>query len=813
MLTAPFRNSSIGVKLSGLIVLNSGLALLMAGAGILGYELFQSRDTAARELSSLAEIISASSTAALSFQDERAATETLSALRGDRRLVQAAIYSKDNGLFASYRNAREPSAALPAHPRLPGVYLEHGSLLLFHPILLNGERIGTILFRSDMSEVYDRLLQHIGILGAVLMASLVLTLLLGYRLQRIISAPIAALAAVARLVSVEKNYSVRATKDAEDEIGVLIDSFNEMLSQIEQSDVARKAAVASLRESEERYALAARGANDGLWDWKLASNQVYFSPRWNRMLGYQDCEVWSTPEHWFSRIHPADRERVQSEIKAHCAGETPEFASEYKIRHQNGTYIWMLTRGIAVRDAEGTAIRMAGSQTDITEGKIADSLTELPTRLYFMDKLESSIDAAQRSAGRLFAVLFVDLDRFKLVNDSLGHAAGDRLLVEIAGRLRRAVHDADATGDSIVARLGGDEFAILLDELRNPIAATMAAERILKELDAPFSFNGRQIFTSASVGIALSSSGSTAEDLLRNADTAMYHAKSRGKARFELFDEGMRERAIARAQIESDMRHGIQAGEFIVYYQPKVSLRTGRTAGFEALVRWNHPERGIVSPVEFIPIAEETELIVPLGRSVLTQACRQMAEWHKEFAAAPPLTVSVNLSFRQLTDPGLVDDVERILWESGLNPESLKLELTESSLMENAEEAIATLQRLKAMGIGLEIDDFGTGYSSLNYLHRLPFDTVKIDRSFVKEIGSGGESLEIVRTILKLAGSLGMEVVAEGVETREQVATLTEMGCGCAQGYYFSKPVDVLRAARLIRESMKTEPLLELASA
>ncbi len=800
-----FRNSSIRVKLLLLMALNSSLALLLAGVSFLGYQAFQYRYAAARELTTLADIVSASSTGALSYDDERAANETLASLRGDRRIVGAAVYDKRDHLLAAYPNARALSVAAPARPRPEGVYFENGDLVIFNAVVLRGERIGTIYLRSNMNEAFTRLRRYAGIVCVVLLASLGLALLFSARIQRVISGPIASLAGVARLVSVDKNYSIRATKVANDEIGVLIDSFNEMLSQIAIRERERKLAEDALRESEERYALAAHGANDGLWDWKLDTNEIYFSPRWTRMLGYSDTEVWSDPEEWFGRIHPADRQRVRDQLAAHCQGSTPEFSSEYRIRNKNGLYIWMLSRGIAVRDAGGVAVRIAGSQTDITEGKIADTLTELPNRIYFTDKLESALAGRENPGANPFAVLFLDLDRFKVVNDSLGHAAGDQLLVGVAQRLRSSVRGQGISGilagsASSVARLAGDEFAILVEGIHGEDDAAIVAERILKHLAPAFHVDGRQVFAAASIGIAMSCSADTPEEMLRNADTAMYYSKAHGRGRFEIFNQGMRERAVARMEIEEDLKKAIAARQFVLHYQPKVSLGNQRITGFEALVRWNHPKRGLLYPSEFISVAEETGLIIPLGRWVLQEGCRQMSAWHKSVIREPALSISINISFKQLAEPGLVEDVERILVETGLDPKTLKLEMTESSIMENAPMALATLRRFKELHIGLEIDDFGTGYSSLSYLRQLPFDTVKIDYSFVRGLGTADDTSEIINTILHLAHSLDMDVVAEGVETKDQLARLTAMGCSFGQGYYFSRPVDAERAHRLVRD-------------
>jgi diguanylate cyclase (GGDEF)-like protein/PAS domain S-box-containing protein len=789
------RFASVRVKFWLLIVLNSSLALLLAGGGLFGYQTYVQRQEVARELTAEADVLAEGSTASLSFDDAKAARETLAALRGNSHVSEAAIYEPEGAPFAWYKRGQSDSPA-PAKARPDGVYFQGRDLLTFRPVQLQGERIGTIFLRSTTS--IDADLRHYFEIGMlVLLVSFGLALVLSSGMQGLIVTPITALSRVAQRVTTERDYSVRATVESGAEIGILIHSFNEMLSQIESREVARKAAEESLRESEQRYALAARGANDGLWDWKIATDEIYFSPRWKQMLGYAESEIRPEPQEWFSRIHASDRDRVQSEIATHLAGNSTEFASEYRICQRSGSFVWMLSRGAVVRDEYGTAIRMAGSQTDITEGKIADPLTGLPNRLYFLDRLEDSIQKGTSdngsNAGFGFAVLFVDLDRFKLVNDSLGHAAGDELLTGIARRLRTSIRETGGGngrgGHSVVARLGGDEFAVLLNDV-NQHDAVLVADRILENLSSPFQIAGRQVFATVSIGIAPSASAATPEDLLRNADTAMYHAKAKGKARSEVFDEKMRDRAKARLEIETDLRKALDLKQLVLFYQPQVSLTNGRTIGYEALIRWQHPERGLVPPSEFIPVAEETDLIVPIGRWVIREACRQMAEWHRTFTVESQLTISVNVSYRQLSDTSLVNDVKKILAETGLPATSLKLELTESSIMSNADVAISILQQLKDIGVGLEIDDFGTGYSSLSYLNRLPFDTVKIDRSFVKDLQSSGESAEIVKTILDLARSMNMTVVAEGVETTAQLEALSALGCGFAQGYYFSKPTD-----------------------
>jgi len=573
----------------------------------------------------------------------------------------------------------------------------------------------------------------------------------------------------------------------------------------------------ALRESEERYALAARGANDGLWDWHLFTNEVFYSTRWKAMLGYAEEEVGTSLDEWLKRVHPEDAPHLKMEIATHTAGITHHLQDEHRIMHKDGGYRWVLCRGVAVRDGAGKAYRMAGSLTDITERKLAeeqllhdafhDSLTNLPNRALFTDLLGRSLGRAQRRADYRFAVLFIDLDRFKVVNDSLGHSVGDELLRAITRRIERCVRPGDT-----VARLGGDEFTILVDDIGNASDATRVADRIQRELTQPFNLSGHEVFTSASIGIALSASGyEEVDDLLRDADIAMYRAKALGKARYEVFDTAMHARAMALLELETDLRRAIERNEFRLYYQPVVNLETGRIAGFEGLVRWQHPQRGLIGPAAFVPIAEEMGLIIPIGRWVLKEACRQMQEWQERFPGTRDLTISVNLSGKQFAQARLVEDVSQALKESGLAPGRLRLEITESAVMENAASAMAMIEQLRGLDVKIDIDDFGTGYSSLSYLQRFEVDHLKIDRSFVSNIGSDrGENAEIVRTIVTLARHLGMDAVAEGVETQDQLRMLQELGCGSVQGFLFAEPVSRDEAEGLLKDD--AQPLVRTDS-
>src|SRR5689334_14361723 len=436
-----------------------------------------------------------------------------------------------------------------------------------------------------------------------------------------------------------------------------------------------------------------------------------------------------------------------------------------------------------------------------------DSLTGLPNRAMFTELLKAEIESSHRRGEHMFAVLFLDLDRFKNINDSLGHTHGDLLLVAFAERLERTLRPIDT-----LARFGGDEFAILVTGMTDATDAVRVAQRIQDELTQPFVLDKNSAFASSSIGIALSSTGyDRPDDILRDADTAMYRAKENGKARYEVFDHGIHARAVSRLQLESDLRHAVEQKEFCVYYQPIVSLQTGRLAGFEALVRWNHPRRGLVSPADFIPVAEETGLIVPIGEWVLQEACRHIRQCQMAHPSHRSLSLSVNLSARQVAQSDLIDRVKEALAVSKLNPHCLKLEITESVVMENAEAAALMFKQLRALGVQLSIDDFGTGYSSLSYLHRFPLNYLKIDRSFVSRLTTDNDNA-IVRTISTLARNLGMEVIAEGIETEEQYQQLKMLGCEYGQGFLFSHPVNKdavlhLLAADAHRDSPDLAPL------
>ncbi len=580
----------------------------------------------------------------------------------------------------------------------------------------------------------------------------------------------------------------------------------DLYQQARQEISERQKVEAALRESEERYALAVRAANDGLWDWNLKKGQIYYSPRWKQMLGYAEDEITDNPNEWFNRVHPEDIGQLRTNISAHIKGLSAHFECEYRIQHSSGTYRWMLSRGMAVIGSDKVALRLAGSQADITARKQAetkllhdafhDSLTELPNRALFIDRLKHVIERSRRDMRNIYAVIFLDLDRFKDVNDSLGHLIGDQLLVATAHLLKAILRPMDT-----VARLGGDEFVILLEDIRDVSDVTRVADRIQKRLMMATLLPNHTIFMSASMGIVLSTTGyDRPEDVLRDADTAMYRAKENGRARYEIFDSAMREQIMLRLEIESALRQAIEKEQLDVYYQPVVDVKIGRIVWFEALVRWKHNTRGLLTPNEFIALADETGQIIQLDRLVMRKAAAQLVKWQKQFDKDPPFSVSVNISGKHINQPDFVEYIVRTLNETGLSPSCLNLEITENAVLGNYDIILEVLDRLKEHGIQVQIDDFGVGYSSLNYLSHAAIKVLKIDRSFVSKILTDPNYLKIVQAIIKLTHGLSLTVVAEGVETREQLAQLSKLDCEYIQGKLVSMPEDEKKIASLLQK-------------
>jgi diguanylate cyclase (GGDEF)-like protein/PAS domain S-box-containing protein len=568
----------------------------------------------------------------------------------------------------------------------------------------------------------------------------------------------------------------------------------------------------ALSEVQERFALAVRGANDGVWEWILESGEMHFSRRWRELLGYGVDDLSNTVSEWFDRVHPDDVEALKADINAHLAGEKSYHESEHRIRASDGTYRWVISRAVAQREGN-RPVRMAGSLTDTSDFRLReqklreesrqDPLTGLPRREPFLEELARAVDMTAADPNYTFTVLMVDVDRFRWLADSIGHQAADGMLSILARRLLACVRPGDT-----VSRFGGDKFAVLLENLDDVQVATDIANRIRMSVHEPFDVDGQTVYTTVSIGLTTSQRGyDDPDEVISDVAAAANKAKERGQDRHEVFDTKMRIDALTTLRLEVALRQAVERDEFELHYQPIVQLSTGNLKGFEALARWRHPRRGIVSPGEFIPVAEQTGLIVQIGRWAIREAMRQLGRWQQSLPSLGPLSMSVNLSGRQIADPRLLEEIESALRENNVKAGTFRLELTESVLMDNAETVHRILSALRKLGVRIWVDDFGTGYSSLSYLHRFPVDGLKIDKTFVDALDGSDQGAAMIRTILSLADNLGFEVIAEGIEQTVQADELIKLGCIKGQGYLFGRPLAAANVVGLIdKDNGKPEP-------
>ena len=653
------------------------------------------------------------------------------------------------------------------------------------------------------------------ILGLIAVAMGVLGMALGTWFGR----PLRKLSAAAQRVSegcIEQSIPI---SHGLDEIGILerameamrVRLYEQILTldrRVEGKTLQLAKVLDEVQMSKDRYALAVRGSKDGLWDWDLETNKIYFAPRWKELLGRAVDEVGDSPEDWLELIDPQEREGFQMELQNHLESEFDQFDTEILMVHSDGKPRWMLCRAASTRNKKGRVIRLAGSLADITDLKKAqsdlaqmahhDRLTGLSNRELFVDRLQQTMARSRRDTASQFAVLFFDFDRFKVINDSLGHNVGDALLVSIARRFEEELREVDTA-----ARFGGDEFVVILDGVEDLAAAEHVCDRLLNAFAQPHQLLGHQVVSTASIGLVMGDdSYKDAASMLRDADTAMYQAKTGGRAQYRVFDRAMHSDAVQRLNLENDLRNSDMDVEFRLYYQSIVALDTGEIMGFEALVRWEHPELGLVPPDDFIPIAEETGLIVPLGEWILRTATSQLKEWQKEFNRPDTLFMNVNLARRQLLHPSLKGTLLELIEDFDLKPGDVKLEITETTVMDERHDMVPAMEEIRAMGFPLAMDDFGTGHSSLGCLHSFPIDVLKIDRSFIVNLGESREFTAVVQAIVTLAHHLDLDVVAEGVETAGQLAQLQVLGCLYVQGYLFSRPLPAIEATKLLREGL-----------
>jgi diguanylate cyclase (GGDEF)-like protein len=698
------NNISIRHKLTLIIMIISSVTLVIASFAFLTSDRLYSQKNVSDSLGIMADMIAANSAAAILFGDPAAASETLGFLKLQNNIEAGVIYD-DNGIFAIYHKPGM-SAQLPdPGPRAENVLFRGNYVELFSDIIYQGEKIGVVYLRSDMRAIHDRLVWFLVIVAAVLLVSLLVAYSLSAQMQHIITAPLFRLSAIARRISTEKNYSLRAGGEGRDELGSLIVDFNIMLEEIQARDE------------------------------KLKTHQ----------------------EELEARVAQRTRELERANI---------ELASSKE-------------------QAESVAKRMQFHAHH-------DSLTGLPNRVLLNDRIKTELAHARREQS-ILALLFLDLDRFKIINDSLGHATGDQLLRIISRRVKDCVREGDT-----VARLGGDEFMVLLPRIASASDAGRISNKIIDSLTEPVSCNGHDLHITTSVGISIYPfDGTDAETLIRNADISMYRAKELGRNKAVYYTAELNAGSRKQLALETNLRKALERNELKLFYQPKIDITLNTIVGVEALLRWQRPGMGYISPKDFIPIAEESGLITPIGEWVLHTAFRQLREWHD--AGFTDLTMAVNLSSVQLARTGFENILESALVDSGINPALAELEVTENVAMKNMESAAATLYKLKKMGVSIAMDDFGTGYSSLGYLRSLPIDTVKIDQSFVREIPDNMEDVLIAQAIIAMANSLNMALVVEGIETVRQLNFFKQQGCRIVQGYLFSKPVEAEAILDMLR--------------
>ena len=814
----PFRDWSIRHKLTGLFVtmacVTALTVLLLVGA----FDLGALKRAMAQDLSTLADVLAQNSTAALAFRDVGAAREVLQALKAQSGVTQACIYTEDGKPFVKYVRQGKESDFVPPPAQIRAASFESGRLIVSRRIMFSGESVGTIYIESDSERLNERLREYgLTFLGAALV-TLLLAIPLANLLQRPISRPITELVRITKAISNASDYSIRAKLPNHDEFGTLVFAFNGMLEKIESSNgqlrqhreqleeqVAFRtselvAASAELRESENKYRVLFEDSADAFW---LMDNK-----------GFVDCNSAALQLFGYSTKaefkHPADlsppnqsdgrSSRIAAEERMATAFLKGKERFEWLHRRKNGE-LFPAEVCLAALTLQGQRILLATAR-DITDRKVAeervqflayyDALTGLSNRTLLQDRISKALASARRRNENV-AVLFLDLDRFKVINDTLGHASGDILLQEVAARLKGWAREQDT-----VARVGGDEFVVLLTSVAQASDAAVAAHRALDLVTAEFSLHGNLLKVTCSVGISMyPGHGVDSETLVKNADAAMYCAKQKGPNNIQFFTTDLNDQMAETLKLENGLRLALDRQELFLVYQPQMNIAMGEIVGVEALLRWQHPELGLVPPDRFIRIAENTGLIVPIGEWVLKTACTQARKWQDE--GLRQLQIAVNVSAVQFRQDGFSDLIGNVLHETGLAPQYLELELTESLLLTNADVMFSVLQNLKEMGVRLAIDDFGTGYSSLSYLRQFPVTKLKIDRSFIQDVAVNPDDASITTAIIGMAKNLNLRVIAEGVENEAQLSFLRAHQCDEIQGYYFSRPLSADKVADMLR--------------
>lgn len=775
------RKHSLRGKLLFTAVLTTCITLLVSSVAFLALEHYLNQQDNDQKLGVLSEIIAHQASITLASKDRDTLQSKLDSLVADSSILRACLYSPKQNLVAGYTTSSEASC--------PQYWQELVPLNFFNsqkntPVTFTELEQGVFYIESSSSELTARLQKFVIASFIILVFAILLTLLLSSGLQNTVLRPLRELSYTLRNIMSQKDYSIRAAASTDSDLSGLVELFNTLLATIESDSN-------SLKSSEERFRTLTSLAPVGIFQLDAQQKFLYANQRWHDI----SCIEHNTPAlgDWFRAIHPADLKALQPYWQALIQHKN-SFSEEFRLLSPSNEVVWVQLLISAIHNRDGNLTGYLGTLTDITELKNAqlqmetlafyDALTGLANRRLFRDRLESAILSAQRHQKSV-ALLFLDMDQFKRINDSLGHDAGDELLVVVAKRLKECVRETDT-----VSRIGGDEFTILLTNIQHNSDVVTVAEKLLERLAEPINIHNQEINTSVSIGITLTPDDSSdANILMKNADMAMYQAKELGRNNFQFFSEEMNRIVLEHIELENELENALIQNQFILTFQPKVNIHDFNVVGVECLLRWHHPVKGLIAPDKFIPIAEETGQILAIGDWVLQQACSKMALLIKNGYMLATNKVAVNLSARQFTDPELLNRISNALKTSGLPASNLELELTESILMEDVENAISTMHSIKQLGITIAIDDFGTGYSSLSYIKRFPIDVLKVDRSFVMDIPDDQNDMAITAAVIAMAHKLNLTIVAEGVETKEQLSFLHSNRCNEGQGYFFSPPL------------------------
>lgn len=780
-----FRSKSLRRRLVLISLITSFVTLILANIGYISLEYYLAKRDIDNKMQVLGEVISDRITAALTFNDQALLESNLNTLQSDSAIVRGCIYRTDQTLAASYYSPKHERQTCPNFlPRIDA--LETSNFARFFPVNRAEEVIGTLFIESSREYLLNRFFQFLGFSALIMSMAIGAAWFLANKLKNSISSPVRELTQTLEKMLDQQTYKHRAQTNSTEELGALSDLFNRLLDKVENEN-------SSLKESEERFRKLTAMSPVGIFQVDANQRLQYVNQRWrdihqlkNEQLDLQD---------WFEMISPRDVVAAQ-EAWHRLVSDQESIALELRMIGPNHMTSWVHLMASPLHDHDGKLLGYLGAISDISELKAAqiqmetlaffDPLTGLANRRLFKNRLEKSVKQATRS-GNSMALLFLDMDQFKRVNDTLGHDAGDVLLKEVANRLNQTVRENDT-----VSRIGGDEFTILLTDISSVQDVRVVADKILRSMAKPIRVKGQDILTSVSIGITLTPDDSQDTNvLMKNADLAMYSAKEQGRNNYQFFSEEMNHSILEHLALEKEIKEAIERNQFTLFFQPKISLFDYTTTGVETLIRWEHPDKGLVSPDQFIPVAEETGQIIDIGNWVLEQACRQISSLIRQNIMPADAKVAVNLSAKQFTDPELAPRIRNVLEITGMPPRCLELEITESTLMEDVEAAISIMQEIKATGVSIAIDDFGTGYSSLSYIKRFPIDVLKVDRSFVMDIPDDKNDMAITAAVIAMAHKLGMNVVAEGVETDEQFKYLRLNNCDEGQGYLFSRPLSL----------------------